>query len=352
MLLRRSIKLVVALTLFLSGLARVAQASSFSAVVVYGDSLSDNGNLFAASGQPGAPYFQGRRSDGAVAVEQLAVALGAPLLDFAWIGATTGIGNFADGGTPTSAGAFSLPGMQTEFLATQPLLAPYLASALFVVWGGANDFLSPSPLDLTPAAIISRAVSDEVGIVNGLVGLGAQHVLVPGIPDLGLTPYFQSLGPLAAGQATAASAAYNATLLASLPAGVLFSDTFGLEHGLIANPGAFGFTNVTDPCFDGLTVCANPSQYLFFDSFHPTTATDGFAAQAFLSDVTPAAPVPEPSTFVLVLGGVLLLTRAAGRSQRNIPTEHVVLSVPPDSATIPGAKAKRRPEARILPPPI
>src|ERR1039458_1699715 len=82
---------VLRLALGLSSLSMVAQAGSFNAVVVYGDSLSDNGNLFAATGQPGWPYYQGRsRSDGPVAVEQLAAALDAPLLDFAWIGATTG----------------------------------------------------------------------------------------------------------------------------------------------------------------------------------------------------------------------------------------------------------------------
>jgi outer membrane lipase/esterase len=54
----------VALILF--GLCAVAQADGFSAVVVYGDSLSDNGNLYAATGQPGAPYYDGRRSNGPV----------------------------------------------------------------------------------------------------------------------------------------------------------------------------------------------------------------------------------------------------------------------------------------------
>src|SRR4051812_38820866 len=91
-------KRVVALALCLSGLGVVAEAEPFSLVVVYGDSLSDNGNLFGAAALPGPPYFQGRRSDGPVAVEKLAAALGVPLLDFAWIGATTGIGNIGDGG--------------------------------------------------------------------------------------------------------------------------------------------------------------------------------------------------------------------------------------------------------------
>ena len=43
-----------------------ASAGTFSAVVVYGDSLSDSGNLFAASGYPPAPYYYGRMSNGPV----------------------------------------------------------------------------------------------------------------------------------------------------------------------------------------------------------------------------------------------------------------------------------------------
>ena len=137
---RPLITLTLGVALLLPG---VAQASSITAVVVYGDSLSDNGNLYAASGQPGDPYFQGRRSNGPVAVEELAAALAAPLVDFAWLGATTGIGNFADGGTPTTLGAFSLPGMQAEFAATQASLGPYLTGGLFVVWGGPDDLFRP-----------------------------------------------------------------------------------------------------------------------------------------------------------------------------------------------------------------
>jgi phospholipase/lecithinase/hemolysin len=133
--------------------------------------------------------------------------------------------------------------------------------------------------------------------------LGAHYILVPGMPDLGLTPYFRSLGPAAAAQGSAITDAYNAALRSSLPSGVLFYDTATLLRLIVANPGSYGFTNVTDPCVNGTTVCANPSQYLFFDSFHPTTATDRFAAEGFLETVT-----PEPATFVVVLGGLALCT--------------------------------------------
>jgi cholinesterase len=310
-----NVKRALVLAFLFSSLSVVAEASPFSLIVVYGDSLSDNHNLFVASnGQPGPPYYPGRRSNGPVAVEQLAAALGLPLLDLAWIGATTGLGNIADGGTPTSLGGSSLPGMQVEYAASQPSLSPFvLATALFVVWGGPDDFLSPSPLDSTPAEIINRAVNDELGIVNGLVGLGAQNILVPGMPDLGLTPAYLSMGPLASALGSAATDAFNASLLVGLPAGVQFYDTAGLIRSMVANPGAYGFTNVTDPCFNGITLCGNPSQYLFFDDFHPTTAAHGFAAQGFRSVV---APVPEPATFVLTASGLAFCAAAWRKSRR------------------------------------
>jgi len=291
---------MLTLALVVSSMPVVVLADTFTSVVVYGDSLSDNGNLYAVSGQPAPPYFDGRRSNGPVAVEQLATALGVPLHDFAWIGATTGIGNLSDGGTPTSFGADNLPGMQTELAGTEASLGPLLSNGLFIVWGGPDDFLSPSPLDTTAAEIIARAVGDLDGIVATLQGLGAMHILVPGMPDLGLTPYFEGLGAAAAAEGTAITNAFNADLRASLPAGVTYYDTATLLREMVADPSAFDFTNVTDPCFNGVTVCSDPNQYLFWDTFHPTTAADAYVAKAFES------AVPEPATIVLLPAALAL----------------------------------------------
>jgi phospholipase/lecithinase/hemolysin len=303
----RKIFLILLLFTFVS----FASAGTFSSVVVYGDSLSDNGNLYAVSGYPPAPYYHGRMSNGPVAVENMATQLGAPLFDFAWIGATTGIGNHADHGTPTNFGAAGLPGMQAELVGTQSLVPGLAASgALFVVWGGPNDFLEPSPLDGNdPFKIANRAADDIVGIVLGLQALGAQNILVPGMPDLGLTPYFSGMGLSSFGSGI--TDYFNARLFSELPSGVIYFDTAGLMRNIVANPAAFGFTDVKDPCFDGTTVCSNPDQYLFFDDFHPTAAAHTVLGTAF-----ERTAVPEPATCVLVLSGLLAGLRKKGLPRR------------------------------------
>ena len=51
-----------------------AHAASFSGMVVFGDSLSDSGNLFTFTGEAvpaSPPYFEGRFSNGPVWVEDL-----------------------------------------------------------------------------------------------------------------------------------------------------------------------------------------------------------------------------------------------------------------------------------------
>lgn len=278
---------------------RIASAGSFSAVFVYGDSLSDNGNLYAASGNtvPPSPYYNGRFSNGPVAVEQLAALEGAPLYDFAWGGATTGVGNIGDGGTQTSLGAFNLPGMLSQ-LAGYTVPPALVSSSLFVVWGGADD--------LTGGGSVITAVSDIDTIVLTLQSEGATHILVPGLPDLGLTPEFYG-NPVA----TFFSEEFNAALHASLPSNVVYYNVFDLMDEVVANPGAYGLANVTQPCFNGTTVCSNPSQYLFWDDIHPTTTADSILANQF------AGAVPEPSTILTLgtgiagLAGLLRRRRAA-----------------------------------------
>ncbi len=271
------------------------------ALVVYGDSLSDNGNVFKATGFPPPPYYAGRLSNGPVAVEDLASMLHASLLDFAWGGATTGVGNSGDNGTATTTGFLSLPGMQPIFQSSFAQVAPIASTSLFVVWGGADDFFAPSPADANPQATANRAIANLVGMVTTLQSMGAAQVIVPGLPDLGLTPRLLGQGQAAAAQASAVTAYFNAALQAQLPAGVTYFDTSALLHQIVANPGAFGFMNVSDACLSTIP-CLNPDQYVFWDGIHPTAHTHEILAERLA-----AVAVPEPASWGLALAGFALL---------------------------------------------
>jgi cholinesterase len=291
MQLRKYVLFAVSMAIVTMALTASAVASSFSSLVVYGDSLSDNGNLFSLIGYPPPPYFDGRFSNGPVAAEQLATDLGVPLYDFAVGGATSGVGNYVDGGSQTTVGALGLPGMQEELAESAALLSsPLVSSSLFLVWGGANDFLtdgSPTVAAANVDAIVAELESD-----------GAQNILVPGLPNLGLTPDYAS-DPAAA---TAYTDAFNTALVAGLPGDAIYFNTANLLDQVEADPAAYGLTNITDPCFNGSTVCADPNQYLFWDGFHPTTAVDTILADEFQN----AAETPEPSSLLLLGTGLML----------------------------------------------
>ena len=295
---RRLAMFVALLSGTLLAMTSLASAGAFSAVISYGDSLSDNGNLYAATGYPPPPYWNGRFSNGPVTVEYLANSLHSPLVDFAWGGATTGVGNDGDGGTQTTLGSLGLPGMQPQVANSlnQPQITALLPGALVMVWGGSNDFATNGLSEATA----QTAVADMIGMVAALQAAGATHILVPGMPDLGLTPEYMSQGTAVAAAGTFLSGYFNQLLLNQLPKGVVYYDTFNFMHQVVANPGAYGFTDVSDPCFNTVaqTVCSNPGQYLFWDGFHPTTAANEILAAQF------ANAVPEPSTLLMLGTGI------------------------------------------------
>ena len=69
-------------------------------------------------------------------------------------------------------------------------------------------------------------------------------------------------------------------------------DVAAMFNQVLANPAAFGLTNVTDSAAPGLDpgdtsydashIVANPNQYLFWDNLHPTAAMHAILAQRAL----------------------------------------------------------------------
>ena len=303
--------------LFLLVLALGASPSAragYTTVYAFGDSLSDTGNVFAATGgtapQPG-DYFEGRFSNGRVAVEHLADGLGASLVNHAYGGAKTGLANGALAGTPLEmTGIWSQVGFFQDALGG----GSADADALYFIWGGANDF----QYEGFTGEVAASAISNLVSAIQVLYGLGARHFMVPGLADLGATP-----GGLASGVSdglTGLSAFFNANLMAALGAlevvlpgaDMVFVDIFAAQHELIDHPGAHGLGNVTGACFSGFvgvagTQCGTPDEYLYWDRIHP-----GAVAHRYLGEVMLQA-VPEPAS----LGIALLALAALGLTRRH-----------------------------------
>lgn len=274
---------LAALTLAAASAAGAAGAQSYNRLVVFGDSLSDNGNLFALSGQPPAPYYQGRFSNGPVFTELLGFnagryTAGAPV---------TGSVNYAFGGARTDSQA-SPPGMRNQLLAYTGGGGKFGRGDLVSILGGANNLLQAIPSaavsanptgSITPVSL--SAAADINFIVNSVASAGAGTILVTNLPRLGTTPQFnQGASAAAAPLADYAGTTFNGALLTGLMAtaagqpntNIILMDLYKISDTLSASPDRFGLTNARDMCFTGTSVCANPDSYLFWDGVHPTAA--------------------------------------------------------------------------------
>src|SRR5215216_6220032 len=99
----RHYRLALIALLFALGSAASARAEPITQIVVFGDNLSDTGNVFAGTGTPPAPYHAGRYSNGPVWVEHLATKLGVAGPTPSLLGGTNYAFGGAESGTGTSA---------------------------------------------------------------------------------------------------------------------------------------------------------------------------------------------------------------------------------------------------------
>ena len=266
--------------LLTSSIAVAFDLSKVHNLVVFGDSLSDNGNSYAAVGLPKPPYYKGRWSNG-----------------YNWVDYFTGIAGLPpatayleNGGTN-----FAVGGSTSELVGAQILV--YLTAAggradpndLFVIWIGANDFL---------AGINANTTTDVIGVEITVLSLaGAQQFLVINVPDISLTPNIIAMG---AGKALAAKqfvATVDGRLQTEIPTlaslnGVKIDliDANTLFTELVNDPAAYGFKNSTGEAYNPNTgkEVKHPNRYVFWDGFHPTTRVHKLAAETF--ETAAAAP--------------------------------------------------------------
>ncbi len=324
-------KMIAAAVLLVAGLGvPAANASSlnfFTSLWVFGDSLSDPGNLYAATGGavPPAPFYDGRVSNGPVWAEYLQADFdkaGLPNANYAhaYANALEGVPSIRPIGDPfvkdLSEQLDQFAAESVGLLGNRPL-----ATLLF----GANDlFFSGIPFDLGAeiGAAAANAVADGALFLKSL---GVNDVLLFTLPPIDLTPsYALPLQP-GAEQAKLGTEAFNTTLLTRISGletagmNVLTLDLFGLFGQLVDNPTDFGVLNATVPCFVPLVGAFWPGcslevapLFAFFDPVHPNNEIHEQIAKRVRQQV---APVPLPLTALLLVGGIaglgLMRRRAA-----------------------------------------
>ena len=288
-----------------------APGAPFSAMYVFGDSLSDTGNVsLATAGQvPVSPPYADRSfTNGPVWAQDLAHSIGLPALQPSLAGGT----DFAYGGAETgqtpvhTLNPTDLSSQYAQF--TSQVSSPQ-PGALYALWIGSNDVLDIADnASLTPAqqqADVAAAVNNESAVIHALAARGAQDFLVLNVPDLGKTPQETAHGAAAAQTASSLASLYDQDLAAALQplqaSGALkidLVDTFTVLNQVEANPAAYGFTDVTQPVWTGNLTSSSSgtlqasgaaqNQYLFFDSLHPTAQAHATLAAGIAQNLTAA----------------------------------------------------------------
>ncbi len=350
----------VALATF-SALFTPLPALAWDTLTVFGDSLSDGGNVgrFTYDGAQHPLYD-----------EILAAQLGQTLRPSAQGGS-----NYAQGGGVT------IPALEPN-LNTQDQLAAYLQSTggradsqgLYIHWVGANDIAAAVTNPFTARETVSNSANAAVSQVKTLLDAGAGTVIVPNVPPLGLTPYiaegvlsqlgstpallaaFQVLNnsatldaaarqqavleafnqatgqfapagvsdllaqqlyaawQLLSEQVTALSDGYNQQEeagLAALNGNIVRADIAGLFNEVIANPAQYGLTNTIGmacPVGTSAAECTSSTpgftraqEYLFADHLHPSPAVHAMIAEYIQSILDAPAQVAALSRSPMML---------------------------------------------------
>ncbi|AKG23362.1 SGNH/GDSL hydrolase family protein [Calothrix sp. 336/3] len=314
--------------LFSFMLPQQASAANFTGFYVFGDSLSDTGNISKLSGsqfppnppqgiQP--PYFQGRFSNNknwvdyvgeelnltpSLIVDVLAgQALPTQGINFAIGGSSSGLNNIF---VPNEA---RLPGVLGQ-VATFTNTFQVDPNALYAVWGGGNDYLFGGETDTT------NTVNNLATSVSLLAQKGAKNIVVFNLPNLGdspigsLTNNSKGLNLLTAQHNNNLATALGGISAINPNLNLISIDINSGFKQIQNNPSQFKLTNTQTPCLQGtdesiragvFTLCSNPEEFLFFDAVHPTTVGHNLIARGVLSAIHPKA-VSEPTTAWGLLG--------------------------------------------------
>jgi len=283
----------------LIGLPTVSYAQvDFDNVFIFGDSLSDAGNIYQMTGEtskapyavlPTRPYAIGGHhfSNGKTWAERLAQNLHDNNGGKASLQNPGKNGNYAFGGARARSGSGnSSPDSGMQVLMYLGDHGSASADALYVIQFGGNDLrdamVAAQPDVNVAFSIIQTAVQELVANIQTLHTAGARNFLVANAPNLAHAPAVKLSG--GSGAAGLFTGFYNGWLEGGLQQleldisdiNIYRLDMAGFTDDVVADPGAFGLADTDFPCLtffaESDAKCDNPEERLFWDGLHPTAA--------------------------------------------------------------------------------
>lgn len=292
-------------------------ATSLSAVrdlIVFGDSLSDQGNARPFLERYNEQvYREGRFTNGETAVEIMAQAMGWSVQPSGHLVAlregrplvNADFGNNYAVATALAAGdrVYDVPLQVLTYLrASQGVADP---NTLYVFLAGSNDVMDiaidlPWPKTVERVMLSAGRVYQQMEV---LLAAGARHFLVIDVPDVSRTPALKSLPAVARWQISWINRLFNEQLEQWRPrfqldfpqAHVTFFGAYTWMAHLVENPTLYGLADVMNACYfygasDWNPPCslATVDTFVFLDSIHPTAAVHRRFGQALAATLQQA----------------------------------------------------------------
>ncbi|CAG8527158.1 7430_t:CDS:2 [Acaulospora morrowiae] len=267
-------------------------------IVAFGDSLTDNGNLWKMSNGtiPSEKiYFQGRWTNGFVWVELVESRLGAKLTDCAFGGALTDK-SLNGSKSEKLLSIYSVPSVKEQVEGILPNITKFPPQTTFTFWSGSNDYMKifENNLTITPTDIIA-SIQNSVSLLSSS---GARRFLFLNLPPIHRIPHYKSYNNLTRLQDLVEN---HNILLNNTISSITKSkriqaevfDVWGFAERVLSDPQKFGFKNTVDSCLNlnkqesvggtglnkvtgtnvvsSIKTCENPDEYLWWDDVHPTT---------------------------------------------------------------------------------
>lgn len=299
-------------------------ATTIDKIIVFGDSLSDNGNIYSLTTNAkkaiplipiipkNPPYYDGRFSNGLVWIEHVAKQMNVKLENYAYGG------SWAESAVDSwLVVPFGLD-MQVSYYLVAAALDFHKFQHLYVIWMGGNDYIQGrSDADYATTNTVESIKKQ----MEWLLYYGANNIALVNLPDIGSAPVAAEKGPAFVAAVNKLARMHNTKLAAMVAdmrkaypdANIALIDVKEYYDDIMSHPEKYLLKNTQDACYTGgfflqkmmannLEIaaakeakinilqnaslqtayftsmsaangddhCANPDEYLFWDNIHPT----------------------------------------------------------------------------------